>query len=143
MFDITIPVMYNTVSLERIALVVVLTNDKACGVLRMRKTECVFGLLAGAAGIALAMLALFSLLPYPPGSDNGETYAAFCLAANALGITGALFVQKNNIFGALSMAVSMLALMFFGFPWQSLPAVLYIISVVLAAVPVKTAEKEH
>lgn len=108
----------------------------------MRKTEFIFGLLAGATGIALALLALFSLLPYPPGSDNGgETFAAFCLAANALGILGALFVQKNNIFGALSMAVSMLALMFFGFPWQSLPAVLYIISVVMAAVPVKAAEK--
>jgi hypothetical protein len=108
----------------------------------MRKTEFIFGLCAGVSGIALGLLSLFSLLPYPPGADSGgETSAVFCLAANAFGILGALFVQKNNIFGALSMAVSMLVIMFFGFPWQSLPAVLYIISVVLAAVPVKAAEK--
>lgn len=108
----------------------------------MRKTEFIFGLLAGTAGLALGLLSLFSLLPSPPGADNGgETYAYICLAANALGIIGAMFVQKNNIFGALSMAVSMLALMFFGFPWQSLPAVLYIISIVMAAVPVKAVLK--
>jgi hypothetical protein len=108
----------------------------------MRKTEFIFGFCAGAAGLALALLSLFSLLPYPSVSDNsGHTYALICLAANVLGITGALFVQKSNIFGASSMAASMLALMFFGFPWQSLPAVLYIISIVMAVVPVKAAEK--
>lgn len=110
----------------------------------MRKTEFIFGLCAGAAGLALALLSLFSLLPYPPGLDNGgESFSFICLGANVLGIIGALFVQKNNIFGALSMAVSMLALMFFGFPWQSLPAVLYIISIVMAAVPVKSAENKY
>lgn len=109
----------------------------------MRKTEFIFGLLAGTAGLALSLLSLFSLLPPPPPEiDNGgEAYAYICLAANALGIIGALSVQKNNIFGALSMSVSMLALMFFGFPWQSLPAVLYIISIVMAAVPVKSVVK--
>ncbi len=119
-----------------------LTDYKICGVMQMRKTEFMFGLIAGAAGLALALLALFSILPPPPGFNNGgQTYAFICLAANALGILGALFVQKYNIFGASCMAISMLTLMFFGFPWQSLPAVLYIISFVLAVVPVKAAEK--
>lgn len=105
----------------------------------MRKTEFIFGICAGAAGLALGLLSLFSLLP-----DSGsQTYAFICLGANVLGILGALIVQKNNVAGALSMAVSMLTLMFFGFPWQSLPAVLYIISFVLAAVPVKAAQKNN
>ncbi len=120
-----------------------ITNNKTYEVMQMRKTEFIFGLCAGTAGLVLALLALFSLLPSPRGlSSGGQTYALICLAANGLGILGALFVQKNNIFAALSMAISMLVLMFFGFPWQSLPAVLYIISFVLAAVPVKAAAKK-
>ncbi len=109
----------------------------------MRKTEMIFGLCAGVAGILLAVLSLTSLLPWPEKAlaypETLKAYAVVCIAANALGALGALLVQKHNIPGAVIMAVSMLALLFFGFPWQTLPAVLYIISVVMATVPVKTA----
>jgi ABC-type Fe3+ transport system permease subunit len=108
----------------------------------MRKTEFMFGLCAGIAGLALAALSYFSLLPHPETvsySDNTlKMYAALCMAANALGIAGALLVQKHNIPGAVFMAVSLIAILIFGFPWQSLSAVLYIISVVMATVPVKS-----
>ncbi len=115
----------------------------------MRKTEFLFGLCAGSAGIMLAVLALFSLLPFSPDAASGltenllQTYAIICLAANTLGLFGALLVQKHNIAGALIMAVVMIIIMLFGFPWQSLPAVMYIISVVMAAVPVKAAASNN
>ena len=110
----------------------------------MRKTEFIFGLCAGASGLVLAALSLFSLLPHLPGPDPlRQTYAFICLAANLFGVFGALIVQKYNIAGAAVMAASTIAVMLFGFPWQSLPAVLYIISLVMAAVPVKTAVNEH
>ena len=109
----------------------------------MRKTEMIFGLCAGAAGILIGVLSLVSLLPWQEAAsvypETLKAYAVVCIAANALGALGALLVQKHNIPGAVIMAVSMLALLFFGFPWQTLPAVLYIISVVMATVPVKTA----
>lgn len=136
MFDIVIALLYNTISnrfLQR-------------GML-MRKTELIFGICAGASGLVLAVLALFSFLPFSPDAVHGlsqstlNTYALICVAANVLGIAGALLVQKLNIAGALIMAVSMIAIMLFGFPWQSLPAVLYIISLVMAVVPVKAAAK--
>ncbi|MGE5494693.1 MAG: hypothetical protein ACM3S4_05275 [Burkholderiales bacterium] len=109
----------------------------------MRKTEMIFGLCAGAAGIVLGVLSLVSLLPWKEAAfvypETLKAYAAICIAANALGAFGALLVRKRNIPGAVIMAASMLAVLFFGFPWQTLPAVLYIISVVMATVPVKTA----
>lgn len=108
----------------------------------MRKTEFIFGLCAGTAGVLLAALSLLSLLPYLPEPGTADhTYAFICLAANIFGIFGALIVQKYNIAGAVIMAAAVIAVMLFGFPWQSLPAVLYIISVVMAAVPVKAAAK--
>lgn len=109
----------------------------------MRKTEFIFGLCAGAAGLILAALSLFSILPFSQETVRSlsestlRTYALVCIASNVLGIVGALMVQKYNIAGALIMAAAMIAVMLFGFPWQSLPAVLYIISFVMAAVPVK------
>lgn len=110
----------------------------------MRKTEFIFGLCAGFTGLVVAALAYASLLPMSEAAkaipeSALKAYAIICAAANALGITGALLVQKHNVPGAVIMAVSMLALLIFGFPWQSLSAVLYIISVVMATVPVKTA----
>lgn len=111
----------------------------------MRKTELLFGLCAGLVGLIFAVLALFSLLPFSPDAVHHlsestlRTYAVICIAANAAGILGALIVQKSNIAGALIMTAALIALMFFGFPWQSFSTVLYVISVVMAAVPVKTA----
>jgi ABC-type Fe3+ transport system permease subunit len=109
----------------------------------MRKTEFILGLCAGIAGLLLAALSFFSLLPrsalFTYAENTFKIYAVVCIAANALGIVGALLVQKHNIPGAVIMAVSMIAVLIFGFPWQSLPAVLYIISGVMATVPVKTA----
>jgi ABC-type Fe3+ transport system permease subunit len=109
----------------------------------MRKTEFIFGLCAGITGLVLAALSYFSLLPRSEivsfSANTLSVYAAVCMAANVLGIIGALLVQKHNIPGAVIMAVSLIAVLLFGFPWQSLPAVLYIISVVMATVPVKTA----
>ena len=110
----------------------------------MRKTEAWIGLCAGIIGISIAVLSLFSLLPYSAQifkSDAGilQAYAYICIAANAAGFIGALLVLKNNIAGAAIMAASMIAIMFFGFPWQSISAMLYIISLVMATVPVKTA----
>lgn len=109
----------------------------------MRKTEMIFGLCAGVAGILFAVLSLLSLLPWSEAAlaypQTLYIYAVVCIAANVLGMLGALLVQKHNIPGALIMAVSMLVVLFLGFPWQSPSAVLYIISVVMATVPVKTA----
>jgi hypothetical protein len=109
----------------------------------MRKTELIFGLCAGITGLLFAVLSLFSLLPWSEAAlaypEALKVYAVVCIAANALGILGAFLVQKHNIPGAIIMAASMLAVLVFGFPWQTLSAVLYIISVVMATVPVKTA----
>lgn len=104
----------------------------------MRKTEVTLGACAGAIGLILAVLSAFSLLPYLAEYSKGiETGAIVCMAANAVGIIGAFFVFRNNFAGAAIMAVCLIAILFYGFPWQSLPAVMYVISVVMAAVPVK------
>jgi hypothetical protein len=46
-------------------------------------------------------------------------------------------LPKNNIAGAGLMAACLIMILIFGFPWQSLPAVVYVISVVMAVVPEK------
>ncbi|MGI5850276.1 MAG: hypothetical protein ACOX8Q_09495 [Christensenellales bacterium] len=110
----------------------------------MRKTEILFGITAGTIGFVLAALSIFMLLPYSTETikaqpaDVLKTYAVICMAANAAGFIGALLVLKNNILGAVIMAAAMIAVLIFGFPWQSFSAVLFIISVVMATVPVKT-----
>ena len=111
----------------------------------MRKMEMGFGVAAGVIGLVIAVLSASGILPY--STRTVEAYptgvvgvnAIICLAANAVGIAGALLVAKNNILGAVIMAAVMIVIMVFGFPWQSFAAVLFIISFVMAAVPVKTA----
>ncbi|MDD5018435.1 MAG: hypothetical protein PHO15_10080 [Eubacteriales bacterium] len=108
----------------------------------MKKTEICFGVGGGLAGLIVALLSLFLLLPYstetiiiPP--ETIKIDAVVCLAANVVGITGALLVQKNNLLGSAVMSVALVVVLFFGFPWQSISAVLYIISVVMALAPDK------
>ncbi len=109
----------------------------------MRKTEIGFGIIASAAGMALSLLSMFAILPYSEQiminypADIVWTYSIICLATNVIGLAGALLVLKNHVLGSIVMAVVMIAVLVFGFPWQSIPAVLYIISVVLAMVPVR------
>lgn len=105
----------------------------------MRKTEVFMGIAAGAAGIIIALLSAFKILPFLPGDSQGAGTGAYvCLFSNIVGIAGALTVIKNNFAGAALMAACLITILFFGFPWQSLPAVIYAICVVMAAVPVKS-----
>ena len=101
----------------------------------MRKTELWFGVIAGAAGLLLGALSLAGILPYTAAAVS--THAVICIGANAAGIAGAVLVQRHHIFGSVIMAAVMVVVMFFGFPWQSVSAVMYIIAVVLAVVPVR------
>jgi hypothetical protein len=105
----------------------------------MRKTEVVLGISAGVIGLILAVLSVFFLLP----PKNIQTGAIVCMVANAAGIAGAVVVLKNNIAGAAIMAVCLITVLFYGFPWQSISAVMYVISVVMAAVPVKVSAKKR
>jgi hypothetical protein len=109
----------------------------------MRKTEMVYGLFAGVLGIALGVLFLLDLLPHSQIVPyvHRPTYAIICIAANVVAIAGAIVVTKRNMIGAFIMAGAMIAVMLFGFPWQSIAAVPLTISVVLAMAPVK-AHKE-
>ena len=112
----------------------------------MRKTEMVYGLFAGVFGIALGGLFFLDLLPHSqivPYTHN-PTYAIICIVANVVGIVGAIVVTRRNMIGAFIMAGAMIAVMVFGFPWQSISAVPMTISVVLAMAPVKAhAEEEY
>jgi ABC-type Fe3+ transport system permease subunit len=76
----------------------------------MRKTEFIFGLCAGITGLVLAALSYFSILPRSElisySANTLSIYAVVCIAANVLGIIGALLVQKHNIPGAVIMAVA-------------------------------------
>ena len=101
----------------------------------MRKTEMVFGISAGAVGLLLAALSLTGILPY--ADTPVSAHAVICLCANAAGIVGAVFVRRHHILGSAIMAAVMVVVMCFGFPWQSIPAVMYIIAVVMAVVPVR------
>ncbi len=111
----------------------------------MRKTEMVYGLFAGTLGIALGVLFLLDLLPHSqivPYTHN-PTYAIICIAANVVGMFGALVVTRRNMIGAFIMAGAMITVMVFGFPWQSISAVPMTISVVLAMAPVKAHKEEE
>lgn len=105
----------------------------------MRKTEMVIGISAGAAGIVLGLLFLFELLPVSPLKPNAydAVYAGLCIGANVIGLVGGLLVGKRHFLGSAFMASAMLIIMFFGFPWQMIPAVAYIVCIVLAVVPEK------
>ena len=107
----------------------------------MRKTEFWLGVCAGAAGLLLAVLSLLGILTYLEEAVAAHAYV--CIAANVVGIFGAVVVRKHNILGAAIMAAAMVTIMCFGFPWQSIPAVMYIISFVMAAVPEKLHSKDE
>lgn len=105
----------------------------------MRKTEMVIGVSAGAAGIILGLLFLFELLPVSPLKPDAynAVYAYVCIAANVIGSAGGLLVRKRHFLGSGFMAAAMIIIMFFGFPWQMIPTVAYIVCIVLAVVPEK------
>ena len=106
----------------------------------MKKTETLFGVCAGIAGLILAVLSLFLLLPYASETVSIDEsavklYAVFCLAANIAGLAGALFIKKNNIIGSAIMTAAVIVILLFGFPWQSISAVMFFISIVMALAP--------
>lgn len=109
----------------------------------MRKTETGLGIAAGASGIVLGVLSLLFILPYQSDTliaHNAQTIGPLSIAliiANAVGIVGALLVRKHHNLGSVIMTVVTIAVLVLGFPWQTLPAVLYIMAVVMALVPVK------
>lgn len=111
----------------------------------MRKTEMVYGLFAATLGIALGVLFLLDLLPHSQIVPyvHKPIYAIICIVANMVAIAGAIVVTKRNMIGAFIMAGAMIAVMVFGFPWQSISAVPLTISVVLAMAPVKAQMKEE
>lgn len=111
----------------------------------MRKTEIGLGVAAGIVGVVLAVLSMLFVLPYstkdvimPHDAASVQTYAIILLAVNVLGIAGAVMVKWHHLVGSIIMTLATFAVLIFGFPWQSITAVMYIISVVLAMVPVKT-----
>jgi hypothetical protein len=111
----------------------------------MRKTEIGLGVAAGLTGIVLAVLSMLGVLPYstkdvimPHDAASVQTYAIILLAVNALGVIGAVLVKWQHVAGSVIMTLVTFTVLIFGFPWQSITAVVYIISVVLAMVPVKT-----
>lgn len=111
---------------------------------RVKRTEIGLGIAAGAAGIVLGLTSLLGWLPYAAGTPvphDAQTtglYSIVLLAANAFGVVAALAVNRRHVLGALGMSAVTAVVLVFGFPWQSLPAVLYIMSVVMALVPEKS-----
>lgn len=107
----------------------------------MRKTEIIFGIVAGFVGCVIAILSLLGIMPDVAGRVNPfgtlQTCAIVCIVANAFGIFGALAVRKHHVMGSIIMTVVLVLVLMFGFPWQSIPGVIYIVSIVLSAVPVK------
>ena len=110
----------------------------------MRKLEIGLGVAAGVTGLIIAMLSMLQVLPYsakdvllPHDTASVQTYAIVLLAANALGIAGAVIVRRHHLMGSVMMFVVTLIVLVFGFPWMSIPAVVYVMSVMLAMVPVK------
>ena len=109
----------------------------------MRKTEMMIGIFAGAVGIALGLLLLFNVFPASPLADKNvyrEAYAYVCIAANALGLFGAVMLRKRHFLGSGLMAAALLIIPFFGFPWQMISVTAYLVSVVLAVVPERLHE---
>jgi len=104
----------------------------------MRKTEMTLGLIAGIAGLVLAVLSLLGVTEYLPGTLAKAAYSGYILlGANALGLVGALIVLKRHVVGSVLMLVATVTVMVLGFPWQSIPGTIYIMAIVLAMVPVK------
>lgn len=101
----------------------------------MRKTELWFGICGGAAGILIAVLSLLGVLPYAPQMD--KLHALICIAAGVSSIAGALLVPRHHVAGSVIMAAGLVAVTIFGFPWQSVAAVLLIISATLSLAPVR------
>jgi hypothetical protein len=113
----------------------------------MRKTEMTLGLIAGISGLLLAALSLMGITEYLPGTMAKAAYSGYVLlGANVLGIVGALIVLKKHFAGSAAMLLATGVVLLFGFPWQSISGVVYIMAIVLAIVPVKAditkAEKE-
>jgi hypothetical protein len=113
----------------------------------MRKTEMTLGLIAGISGLLLAALSLMGITEYLPGTMAKAAYSGYVLlGANVLGIVGALIVLKKHFAGSAAMLLATGVVLLFGFPWQSISGVIYIMAIVLAIVPVKAditkAEKE-
>ncbi len=113
----------------------------------MRKTEIGLGAAAGTIGAVLAVLSMLHILPYsakdvflPHDAESVQIYAAILLAANLFGMAGAFTVSRHHVLGSVMMLIAAVVVLFLGFPWQSIPAVIYIISIVLAMVPVKYEE---
>lgn len=113
----------------------------------MRKLEIGLGVAAGLTGIILSVLSLMQVLPYtdsdvllPHDSASVKLYAIVLLAANALGTIGAVIVRRHHLLGSVIMFAVTLIVLVFGFPWLCVPAVVYIMSVMLAMVPVKYEE---
>lgn len=113
----------------------------------MRKLEIGLGMAAGLTGILLSVLSMMQVLPYttkdvflPHDPQSVQTYAIILLAANVIGIAGALIVKRHNLLGSIIMFIVTLVVLVFGFPWLCIPAVVYIMSVVLAMVPIKYEE---
>ena len=101
----------------------------------MRKTELWFGVCGGAAGILIAVLTYYGVLPL--ANEPDRLFALICAAAGAAGIAGALLVPKHHVAGSVIMAAGMVAVTYFGFPWQSVSAVLLIVSATLSLAPVR------
>ena len=89
--------------------------------------------------MAIAVLTVFEVLPYAEQPDKLATI--ICAVAGVVGIVGALLVPRHHVAGSVVMAVALIAVTYFGFPWQSVSAVLLIISATLALAPVR--EPQH
>lgn len=114
----------------------------------MRKTEIGLGVAAGITGIVLTLLSMMSVLSYsakdivmPHDASSVSIYFIVLLAANTLGVIGAIIIRWHHVLGSVVMMLVTIIVLIFGFPWQSVSAVMYIMSVVLAMVPVKYAEE--
>ncbi len=101
----------------------------------MRKTELWFGICGGAASVLIAALSFFEVLPYAPQLD--KLYAFICAGAGIVSIFGALLVPGRHIAGSVIMTAGLVVITIFGFPWQSVAAVLLIISATLSLAPVR------
>ncbi len=104
----------------------------------MRKTELTLGLIASISGLVLTALSFMGVTHYLEDTLAASACSGYILlGANILGIIGALSVMKHHIAGSVMMLLATTSVMLFGFPWQSISAVVYIMAVVLALVPVK------
>lgn len=110
-------------------------KKKEVGDMLVRKTELWFGMIGGAAAILIGALTFAEVLPYAQQAD--KLYALICIGAGAMSIAGALFVPRHHVAGSAIMAIGLVVVIIFGFPWQSVSAVLLIISATLSLAPVR------